>query len=106
MIPQQRQLVQRLQDKPFTLLGINSDGDRFDLLKKLNENTVTWPQIFEGQERAISQRWNVFGYPTIYILDHEGIIRQRGFLDEKLIEQTIDELLAKVPAAAAEPAGR
>ncbi|MHC5004065.1 MAG: TlpA family protein disulfide reductase [Planctomycetota bacterium] len=93
MIPQQRKMIERLEGRPFTLLGINSDGDRSGLPTQLKESGVTWPQIHEGQDRAISIRWNVSVYPTIYILDHEGIIRRKGFLPEAEIEKTVDELL-------------
>ncbi|MHC4991589.1 MAG: TlpA family protein disulfide reductase [Planctomycetota bacterium] len=96
MIPKQRQLVARLKDKPFTLLGINSDRDLSGLSDKLKESGVSWPQLYEGTDRAVSRQWNVMGYPTIYILDHEGVIRKRGFLPEEEIERTVDELLAKV----------
>jgi hypothetical protein len=95
MIPQQRALVSRLNGKPFTLLGINSDRDRSGLVKKLESETITWPQIHEGAERAISKKWNVRGYPTIYILDHEGVIRKKGFLSEEEIEHAVDDLLKK-----------
>jgi hypothetical protein len=94
MIPKQRELVASLQGKPFTILGINSDGDRSDLRSNLTENQITWPQIHEGRERAISKQWNVWGYPTIYVLDHKGVIRRRGFLDEEEIVSTVNELLA------------
>jgi hypothetical protein len=97
MIPHQRELVSRLQGKPFTLLGINSDRDRSDLGKRMKDEQITWPQMHEGSERAISKRWNVRGYPTVYILDHEGVIRKKGFLDDAEVAKTVDELLAKLP---------
>jgi hypothetical protein len=95
MIPDQRELVAELKDKPFTILGINSDGDRSDLQKRLKQEKITWPQIYEGTERDISQRWNVHGYPTLYLIDQRGVIRKRGFLPENEIERAVKDLLAK-----------
>ena len=98
MIPHQQKMVARLADEPFTLLGINSDGESRSALKEKFENEkVTWPQIVEGKEYPLSGAWNVHGFPTIYVLDHEGIIRARGFLQMEEIEKTVDEQLEKVP---------
>jgi len=38
----------------------------------------------------------VHGWPTIYILDHEGVIRHRGLRD-KAMEEAVVELIKKIP---------
>ncbi len=96
MIPQQREMVKKLKDKPFTLLGINSDPDRSVLKKRFEEKQITWPNICEGSGSAISKQYNIRGYPTTFVLDHEGIIRHRDPHDAEL-ERAVEELLKKVP---------
>lgn len=94
-------MVDRLSDRPFTLLGINSDAmSRSALQKRFKKERITWPNLFEGTGRKISRRWNIRAYPTIFILDHEGVIRARGFLGAEAIEKKVKELLKKVPASA------
>ena len=44
----------------------------------------------------IAKRWNVHSWPTIYILDNEGVIRYRDPSGEAL-EKAVNELLAKIP---------
>ncbi len=85
MLPHEREMVQRLADKPFTLLGINSDESRSALRKIIEDEKITWPNIYGGPpgENAIAKKWNVTGWPTIYILDHEGVIRYRDLRDER-----------------------
>lgn len=96
MIPDEQALVQRLAGKPFVLIGINSDGESRSALKdKFTNEKITWPQFIEGRERTISQTWNVFAYPTLYIIDPEGVIRHRDLHGPQQIEQAIDALLAK-----------
>lgn len=95
MIPSLRELAAEYEGKPFTILGINSDGDRSDLRKRLAKEKITWPQIYEGMDHAISQSWNVQAYPTLYVIDSKGVIRKRGFLTEDVIHKTVKELLAK-----------
>jgi hypothetical protein len=48
----------------------------------------------EGTPGPISKAWNVRGWPTIYVLDHEGVIRYKG-LREKRLNEVVDQLLAE-----------
>lgn len=90
--PQQRALVKRLQGKPFALVGVNSDKDKDALQKVLEKRGVSWRYWWDGggTEGPISTAWNVQGWPTIYVLDHKGVIRHKGH--EELAAK-LDELV-------------
>lgn len=94
MLPEERELVARLKDKPFTLLGINSDESRSALTKIVADEKITWPNIYDGPagEGPIAKQWNVFGWPTIYVLDQKGVIRHRDLQGKKL-DEAVDKLL-------------
>jgi hypothetical protein len=79
MIPHEKEMVERLKDQPFALIGINSDGGRDAVQKNLKEEQI---------------RWNVHGWPTIYILDAEGRIRHRDLRGEEM-EHAVKQLLAE-----------
>ncbi len=104
MLPHEREMVKRLKDQPFTLLGINSDESQLALKKAMKEQKITWPQIYGGPtpKNKIAQTWNVHLWPTLFVVDHEGIIRYRDLHD--LDEKVVDELIAKVPGADTRPA--
>jgi len=98
MYPHERSLVQKLKDKPFALLGVNSDDDLKALRPRLKEEKITWRSFWNGPEGTrgpISSEWNVRGWPTIYILDHKGVIRAKGKRGEAM-EEVVMELLAKM----------
>ncbi|TAH37352.1 MAG: TlpA family protein disulfide reductase [Planctomycetota bacterium] len=96
MIPHEKEMVERLQDEPFALIGINSDGDRESLQKILKDNGIAWRQAVDGSTNGpLATRWNVHGWPTIYILDHKGVIRFRDLRDEAM-ERAVMELLAEI----------
>jgi peroxiredoxin len=106
MYPHERSLVKKLENKPFALLGINSDPkDRLrEVLKKEN---ITWRSWWDGGDTSgpIARAWNVSGWPTIYVLDHKGVIRfkhVRGESMDKAVEQLLEELEKEQPAASAE----
>ena len=98
MLPHEREMVQRLKDQPFTLLGVNSDSSRSALKKTMEDENITWPNIYGGptSDNKIAQQWNVYSWPTIYILDHEGVIRHKNLRDEQM-EKAVNELLEKIP---------
>jgi len=98
MIPHERSLVTALKDKPFALIGVNSDPDLDTYRAQAKENRVTWRSFWcgpKGTRGPIPTRWNVSGWPTIFVLDHKGVIRFTGVRGEgmtKAVEQLLAEL--------------
>src|SRR5687767_10163770 len=93
MIPHEKAMVARLKDRPFALLGVNSDGGREPLLKIMRENGITWRSAVDGDTSGpIATRWNVHGWPTIYVLDAKGVIRYKNLRD-KALEDAVMSLL-------------
>lgn len=95
MYPHERSLVKRLADKPFALLGINSDVDKEELKKVMEKEEITWRSFWNGPQGTsgpISTKWNVHGWPTIYVLDTKGVIRYKNVRGEKM-DEAVDKLL-------------
>lgn len=99
MIPHERSLVQKLADKPFALIGVNSDKDRDALKQQLAKEGMTWRHFYDQSiSGPIATAWNIHGWPTTYILDQNGVIRHRDLRDEDA-EKAILALLAEMAAA-------
>jgi len=93
MLPHEKALVERLKNEPFALLGINSDGEAEEVKKMLAEQGITWRQAIDGSTSGpLATKWNINGWPTIFILDAEGKIRFRDLRDEAM-EKAVNELL-------------
>ena|SRR5437868_5252333 len=97
MYPHERSLVKRLADKPFVLLGVNSDRDHDELKKVLEKEQITWRSWYDGGSTSgpIATRWNVHGWPTVYVLDADGVIRYRDVREKKL-DEAVDTLLREM----------
>jgi hypothetical protein len=97
MYPHERSLVSKLSDKPFALLGVNSDQDRQALKKVLVEQQITWRSFWNGGGTGgpISRAWKVQGWPTLYLIDHKGVIRHKwlGAPSGPILDRAIDDLL-------------
>ena len=98
MYPHERSLVKRLADEPFALIGINSDKDLVKLKEAMIEESITWRSFWNGPNGTrgpLSARWGVTGWPTIYVLDHRGVIRFRDVRGDEL-DVAVDQLLAEM----------
>ncbi len=98
MYPHERSLVKKLADKPFALIGVNSDTDKEKLRPRMEEENITWRSFWNGPKGTsgpISEAWDVMGWPTIYILDGKGIIRERNKRNDEM-EVAVMELLAEM----------
>ena len=94
MYPHERSLVSKLKDKPFVLLGINSDQNRDELKKVLEKEQITWRSWWDGGKIGgpIATGWNVHGWPTLYVVDAKGIIRDKS-IGPKDMDHLIEELV-------------
>ena len=97
MYPHERSLVKKLAGKPFALIGVNSDRDLEKLKPILEEENITWRSFWNGPDGTggpISKKWNVSGWPTIYVIDAEGKIRYKNARGEQL-DDALETLLAE-----------
>src|SRR5438552_9667095 len=103
MYPHERSLVKKHADKPFTILGVNSDTDLKALKETLEKEEITWRSFWNGEKGTsgpISDAWNVRGWPTLYVIDHKGVIRHKylGSPGDKVMDKVIDELVKEAEA--------
>lgn len=92
MYDHERSLVEKYKDKPFKLIGVNSDEPDSlpDIIKREN---LTWDSWADGPGGKIAQEWKVHSYPTIFIIDKKGVIRMKGHGEG--IDEMIERLLAE-----------
>jgi thiol-disulfide isomerase/thioredoxin len=95
MLPQERALVERMQGKPFAMIGVNGDSDRAGVKVVVREEGISWPSFWTGGPRGpIPTAWNVKYWPTVYVLDPEGRIRFKANAGIGL-EEVVDRLLSE-----------
>jgi len=98
MYPHERSLVKKFEGKPFALIGVNSDADREKLADVLKKENITWRSFWDGGKIGgpIASGWNVQMWPTVYVLDHRGVIRAKQ-LQGTSLEKKLDDLVREVP---------
>jgi peroxiredoxin len=92
MYPQQRELIQRYQDKPFALLGVS--GDSVEKLRQLiRDGKIAWRCWADGRAGPIAKAWQVDG-AAIFLIDARGVIRT--IFHERPREQELDQTIEKL----------
>ncbi len=95
MYPQQRTLISKWKDKPFALLSVTTDSTLETLAMAIDEGKITWRCWWDGgTDGPITTRWGVGSFPSIFVLDKQGVIR---FMDVKGkdFDAAVDSLLEK-----------
>lgn len=95
-----RSLHQKMEGRPFSLVGVNSDTNR-DLTRRIMKiQQIQWSNFWNGGSRfgEISTQWGVKTWPVLYVIDGDGIIRLKSVGGHnraeilKLIEELTIEL--------------
>ena len=98
--PYQRQMLERYEDRPVVLLGVNSDPELETIRKVKIDEELHYRTWWDGHGEVptggpIATAWRVMGWPAIYVLDPEGVIRHVNQRGEQLIA-TVDEMLVEM----------
>jgi thiol-disulfide isomerase/thioredoxin len=98
MYPHERALVKRMENRPFALVGVNSDKDKEVVKKALEKEQITWRSFWDdgGKKGTISTKWQIRGWPTLYIIDHQGIVRMNYALGRSPGQEPLDEWIDRL----------
>ena len=89
-----------MKDKPFALIGVNINcHDPKTLKEVMDKEQLNWRSFADTADGeglgVISSAWNLQGTPTLFVLDHKGMIRYRwlGSPGEKVIDEALNKLI-------------
>jgi hypothetical protein len=106
LVPHEKALVESMTGRPFVLIGVNGDNDREKARTVSAKDGVNWRSFWPGgAKRGIPLEWGVSGWPTVYVIDANGVIRDDGlvYFDEiygrKTPDKMIESLVAEVEKA-------
>ena len=71
----------------------------------MEKENLTWRSFSDPPASAgrgpIASKWNLAGTPTIYLIDHKGVIRHKwlGGAPTKVIDDAVEKLVREAEAA-------
>lgn len=79
-LPQIKALYDEYRGKGFEVIGINLDATKEGVVPYLTRNQVKWPQIHEpgGLESPLARAYGIISLPTMFLVDAEGKVTNRG----------------------------
>ena len=82
-----------MKEKPFALIGVNGNNEPKNLKQVMDKEKLNWRSF--GDKGAINTHWNAPGTPTYYIIDHQGVIRNKwyGHPGEKALDSALEKLI-------------
>jgi thiol-disulfide isomerase/thioredoxin len=95
MIPHEREMVERLKDKPFALVSISADARKETLIEFLSREKMPWAHWWNGSQGGVIEDWDIQAFPTIYVIDAQGVVRHKNLRNEAL-EAAVNQLLKDV----------
>lgn len=98
-MPSMQRLQDTFTDEQFVILGVNMAEDKATINKFLQHKvSVSFPLLMDSDGSAL-QRWQVFAFPTSYLIDKKGQIRYSLFgsieWDTKEIKSIIEQLISE-----------
>lgn len=77
--PWERAMVTRFNERPFVLLGVNCEPNADDARRAVRDHGVNWRSWLDGPagQGKIANRFLVRGFPSVYLIDAQGVIRRK-----------------------------
>jgi thiol-disulfide isomerase/thioredoxin len=108
MVPQERELVERLKGQPFAMLGVDCEENKDTARGVMARERMTWPNWYDGAPGVgpIAGRYHVRGYPSVFVLDASGVIRARGRADlDRAVDKLLEEMKQPASSSGSSPPG-
>ena len=104
MYDYERDIVKKFEGRPFALVGVNSDPKKRCRSAQIS-NQLVWRSFWDGGTTtgAISQLYQVTQWPTIVVIDAQGVIRMRTKgLNREYLTGVLNRLVDETEDAQAE----
>lgn len=95
MYPDVRKLQAEFAQEAFAPLAVMGDQQIESVIHDTKSGDIRWRTWFDGNDGPIATAWNIQSWPSLFLIDHNGIIIDRHpSRDFVALKKAIDTLLA------------
>jgi thiol-disulfide isomerase/thioredoxin len=98
LFPHEKAIVEKYKDRPFVLIGVNGDQTREAGAAAALKFELPWRSFWNDESRPmpITNAYRLEGWPTSFIIDANGIVRDRlqGY-DPEGVAAAIEKIVAE-----------
>ena len=87
--PHLKELYSKTDRAKFEIVGIVGDSPSNTLTDAIERYELTWPQVFSNEANNITKAYGISGYPTVFLLDTEGVIIAKNLRGKELEEKIL-----------------
>ena len=95
-VPHELGWLTKFKDRPFAIVGVNCDEDLNEAKLAVKKYAIAWPSIADRlakkKTESVERLYHVGGYPTVYVIDHNGVIRQNQ-LRGSALDQPLEDFI-------------
>lgn len=94
-LPEVKEIYTKYHPKGFEILAISFDKDKDTLKKFIAEESLPWPQYFDGLawENKIGAKYEISSIPTVWLIDKKGNLRDLS--GRQSLGAKVEKLLAE-----------
>ena len=97
MIPHERELVKKLEGKPFVLLSVSADDEVKTLKEFLEKEPMPWVHWHDGPGGNVLKAYRVKAFPTMYLIGADGKVLKKWVgspQPPELLDKAVEEAVA------------
>ena len=96
MIPHERELVEKLKDKPFVLLSVSADDELATLKNFLEKEKMPWVHWWDGADQKVLKAYRVKAFPTMYLIGADGKVLKKwvGSPGNEVLDKAVEAAVA------------
>lgn len=92
--------MKKFGNENFSVVGVNGEFTFREFHMVMHDEDLGFRAFYDGQEAPIARKWDV-GYPSAFLIDHNGIIQSAGFsasTEQEVVE--LEKIIARLVNAA------
>jgi thiol-disulfide isomerase/thioredoxin len=93
MIPHTREMVKENEKKPFVFVSVSCDAKRETLTDFTAKTEMPWTHWWDGQGGKVARTYQIMAFPTIYVIDHKGVIQFKCVGYDKKLDSVVKKLV-------------
>jgi hypothetical protein len=98
MIPHTREMVKANQKKPFVFVSVSCDAKRETLTEFTAKTAMPWEHWWDGQGGKVARAYQIRAFPTLYVIDHKGVIQFKSVGHDKKLDSVVEKLVKQAEA--------
>lgn len=99
-VAHEKELVEHFKGRPFVIVGVNGDHTKDKAASAAQAHAIPWRSFWNGgDDGPITKQWGIQAWPSLFVIDHDGVIRH-NYLRGSDLDAPLERLVKAAEARA------